>query len=60
MCIRDSANAVEFPGLSINGFTNSPNNGILFVTLKPFEERRSRELSGPAIAQQLQGEFAGI
>jgi hydrophobe/amphiphile efflux-1 (HAE1) family protein len=54
------ANAVEFPGLSINGFTNSPNNGILFVTLKPFEERRSKELSGPAIAQQLQGEFAGI
>src|SRR5580693_9281379 len=54
------ANAVEFPGLSINGFTNSPNNGILFVTLKPFEERRGAELSGPAIAQQLQGEFAGI
>jgi multidrug efflux pump len=54
------SNAVEFPGLSINGFTNSPNNGIVFVTLKPFEERRSRELSGPAIAQQLQGEFAGI
>jgi hydrophobe/amphiphile efflux-1 (HAE1) family protein len=54
------SNAVEFPGLSINGFTNSPNNGILFVTLKPFEERRGAELSGPAIAQQLQGEFAGI
>jgi hydrophobe/amphiphile efflux-1 (HAE1) family protein len=54
------ANAVEFPGLSINGFTNSPNNGILFVTLKPFEERRGRALSGPAIAQQLQGEFAAI
>ena len=54
------ANAVEFPGLSINGFTNSPNNGILFVTLKPFEERRTRELSGPAIAQQLQAEFGGI
>jgi hydrophobe/amphiphile efflux-1 (HAE1) family protein len=54
------ADAVEFPGLSINGFTNSPNNGILFVTLKPFEERRTPELSGPAIAQELQGEFAGI
>ena len=54
------ANAVEFPGLSINGFTNSPNNGILFVTLKPFEERKGRGLSGPAIAQQLQAEFGAI
>lgn len=32
--------AVAFPGLSINGFTNSPNNGIVFVTLKPFDERK--------------------
>ena len=54
------SNAVEFPGLSINGFTNSPNSGILFVTLKPFEERRTAALSGPAIAQDLQQEFAGI
>ncbi len=53
-------NAVEFPGLSINGFTNSPNSGILFVTLKPFEERTTKALSGPAIAQQLQAEFATI
>ncbi len=54
------ANAVEFPGLSINGFTNSSNSGICFVTLKPFEERTSKELSGPAIAQDLQQEFAAI
>ena len=33
--------AVAFPGLSINGFTNSPNSGIVFVTLKPFDERKS-------------------
>ncbi len=26
--------AVAFPGLSINGFTNSPNAGIVFVTLQ--------------------------
>ena len=31
--------AVAFPGLSINGFTNSSNAGIVFVTLKPFDER---------------------
>ncbi len=33
--------AVAFPGLSINGFINSPSAGIVFVTLKPFEERTS-------------------
>src|SRR4029450_8703200 len=32
--------AIAFPGLSINGFTNSSNSGIVFVSLKPFEERR--------------------
>ncbi len=52
--------AVAFPGLSINGFTNSPNVGIVFVALKPFEQRRGRELSGGAIAQQLNGQFAAI
>jgi multidrug efflux pump len=31
---------VAFPGLSINGFTNSANAGIVFATLKPFEERK--------------------
>jgi multidrug efflux pump len=30
------------------------------VTLKPFEERRSRDLSGFAISQRLQGKFAGV
>jgi multidrug efflux pump len=29
---------LAFPGLSINGFTNSSNSGIVFATLKPFEE----------------------
>jgi hydrophobe/amphiphile efflux-1 (HAE1) family protein len=54
------ANAIAFPGLSINGFTNSPNSGIVFVALKPFEERKTKELAGQAIAQQLQQEFASI
>ncbi len=45
--------AVSFPGLSINGFTNSPNSGIVFVTLKPFDERKSKELSAGAIAAAL-------
>ena len=52
--------AVAFPGLSISGFTNSSNAGIVFVTLKPFAERKSAELSGQAIAMQLNQKFAGI
>ncbi|MCX7080313.1 MAG: efflux RND transporter permease subunit [Pseudomonas sp.] len=52
--------AVAFPGLSINGFTNSPNAGIVFVTLKPFEERKDPSQSAGAIAGALNGQFAGI
>ena len=52
--------AVAFPGLSINGFTNSPNAGIVFVTLKPFEERKTKALSANALAQELNGKFAAI
>src|SRR6195952_4509255 len=52
--------AVAFPGLSINGFTNSSNSGIVFVTLKPFEERKAANLSAGAIAGQLNGKFATI
>ena len=52
--------AVAFPGLSINGFTNSSNSGIVFVTLKPFEERKTADLSAGAIAGQLNGKFAAI
>jgi multidrug efflux pump len=52
--------AVAFPGLSINGFTNSPNSGIVFVTLKPFDERKSDDLSAGAIASALNQEYAKI
>jgi len=52
--------AVAFPGLSISGFTNSSSAGIVFVTLKPFDERRSADLSGAAIAKRLNGKFAAI
>src|SRR5262249_44822629 len=54
------ADAITFPGLSINGFTVSPNSGIVFVGLKPFDERHAPNLSGPAIAQELNGEFSQI
>lgn len=52
--------AVQFPGLSINGFTNSSSAGIVFLTLKPFEERKGKELSAAAISQKLQMKFAGV
>jgi hypothetical protein len=43
-------NAVSFPGLSINGFTNGSNSGIVFTPLKSFDQRKSANLSGAAIA----------
>jgi multidrug efflux pump len=69
--------AVAFPGLSVNGFINSSSSGIVFVTLKSFEERKEAgllggilqwaglekktpDLSGPAITQALQQKFGAI
>jgi multidrug efflux pump len=52
--------AVQFPGLSINGFTNSSSAGIVFLTLDPFDQRSGDEFSAGAIAQKLQMKYAGI
>jgi multidrug efflux pump len=52
--------AIAFPGLSINGFTNSSNSGIVFVSLKPFDQRTTADLSAGAIAGQLNAKFGGI
>ncbi|GAB5095077.1 efflux RND transporter permease subunit [Caballeronia sp. HLA56] len=53
--------AVEFPGLSVNGFTNSSSAGIVFVTLKPFKNRvHDKALSANAIAGALNQKYAGI
>ena len=54
------ASAVQFPGLSVNGFVNSSSAGIVFVTLKDFEERTAHDMSANAIAGRLQQKFAGI
>jgi hypothetical protein len=35
--------SIAFPGLSINGFTNAPNAGIVFTSLKPFDERKGKD-----------------
>jgi multidrug efflux pump len=52
--------ALAFPGLSINGFTNSSNAGVVFVVLSDFEERATPELSGGAIAMALNQKFGSI
>ncbi|QNK67866.1 efflux RND transporter permease subunit [Variovorax sp. PAMC26660] len=52
--------AIAFPGLSINGFTNSSNSGIVFATLKPFDQRKRDDQSGGAVAGQLNGAFSSI
>ena len=53
-------NAVELPGLSINGFINSPSAGIAFLGETSFEQRRNPDLTGAAIAQKLQTKFNGV
>jgi multidrug efflux pump len=52
--------ASGYPGLSINGFTNSANAGIWFALLDPFEKRKHASLSGGAIAGALNQQFAQI
>jgi len=52
--------SIAFPGLSINGFANASNAGIVFVSLKPFEQRTAPELGGIAIAQSLQRQYGAI
>ncbi len=51
------SNEVAFPGLNPLQFTNTPNNGVVFFTLKPFSER-SR--SAEEITAELNQKFAGI
>ena len=52
--------SVAFPGLSINGFTVASNSGVVFVTLKPFDQRQSEDMSADAIAGQLNMQFGVI
>ena len=54
------AHVVQFPGLSVNGFTNSASAGIVFVTLDDFDQRSDGALSAHAIAESLQMKFAGV
>ena len=52
--------SVQFPGMSINGFINSPSAGILFVKLDEFDKRTNPGTSATAIAKVLNQKFGAI
>ncbi len=54
------ADSVAFPGLSINGFTNAPNAGIVFTALAPADQRRDKAQSAEAIAAEINTRMKGI
>lgn len=48
---------VAFPGLNPLQFTNTPNNGVVFFTLKPFDQRKN---SAKEITDELNQKISGI
>lgn len=52
--------AVAFPGLSIAGLSVAPNSGIIFFCLKPFEDRKTPDLSGLSVVGALNQQFSSI
>jgi hydrophobe/amphiphile efflux-1 (HAE1) family protein len=52
--------AVQFPGLSVNGFVNKPNSAVVFIKLKPFEERTRKDLSSGALVMALNQKLSVI
>jgi multidrug efflux pump len=52
--------SIAFPGLSIAGFSSSPNEGIVFFGLAPFEKRTSGDLSKDAILGKVNGAIQAI
>jgi HAE1 family hydrophobic/amphiphilic exporter-1 len=54
------ANAVTFAGFDGATFTNAPNSGVIFVTLKPFEERSKAKLGTASILSDLRGQMQAL
>ncbi|MGB6450454.1 MAG: multidrug efflux RND transporter permease subunit [Steroidobacteraceae bacterium] len=52
--------AVEFAGMSVNGYTASSNAALVFFCLDTPDRRASRDLSGPAIARALNARLSSI
>jgi multidrug efflux pump len=53
-------NVTQFDGYSLIDQQMKTNRGLLFVSLKDFEERKSEELSAPAVIQAAARNFANI
>jgi multidrug efflux pump len=52
--------AVSFAGFDGATFTNAPNSGVVFVTLKPFEERVKAGLRTDAILNDLRAQMQAL
>ena len=50
-------NTVAFAGFDGATFTNAPNSGVIFVPLKPFEERVKDKLTTDGILNDLRGQM---
>jgi len=58
--VPGAENAVQFPGLSVNGFTNSSSAAIVFIGLSDFDKRHGKSMSAGAIAAQLNQKYSSI
>ena len=54
------ASSVVFTGFDGATFTNAPNSGVIFVTLRPFEERHKAGLTAVAIRDDVRQALAPI
>jgi len=54
------AHAVAFAGFDGATFTNAPNSGVVFVTLKPFDERVKDGLATATILNDLRGQMQAL
>ena len=58
--VPGAISAVQFPGLSINGFTNSSSAAVVFFGLTPFDERKSSTVTANGVAAELNKRFSTI
>ncbi len=54
------SHAVTFAGFDGATFTNAPNSGVVFVTLKPFEERLRDGLTSDGILNDLRAQMQAV
>jgi hydrophobe/amphiphile efflux-1 (HAE1) family protein len=54
------AHTVTFAGFDGATFTNAPNSGVIFVTLKPFEEREKDKLKTEKILDDLRTQMQAL